>query len=172
MKMTLTQQALKFAAKKHQGQERRESGLPYIIHPVSVAFFLIEYKGNSHEADVLITASILHDTWEDTNTTIDEIASIFGHPVASLVLELSSDEKEIKRLGKNPYLIKKMITMSSWALVIKLCDRLSNVSDSPKEQYIEDTKAMVSELRAKRNLSGTHSRILESIEEIVHQELS
>jgi (p)ppGpp synthase/HD superfamily hydrolase len=77
-----------------------------------------------------MTAALLHDTVEDCpNTSLQEIAETFGYYVAALVDELTSDEKEIKKIGKTEYLKNKMAKMSSYGLVIKLSDRLDNVRD-------------------------------------------
>jgi len=77
-----------------------------------------------------MTAALLHDTVEDCeDVSLQEIAEKFGYYVAALVDELTSDEKEIKKLGKTEYLKNKMAKMSSYGLVIKLSDRLDNVKD-------------------------------------------
>ena len=72
--------ALKFATEKHKGQFR-ESGEEYITHPVWVAK-VVAQLGVGQEA---VIAALLHDCIEDTNTTEDEIANIFGDEVALLV---------------------------------------------------------------------------------------
>jgi GTP pyrophosphokinase len=77
-----------------------------------------------------MTAALLHDTVEDCeNVSLQEIAENFGYYVAALVDELTSNESEIKKIGKTEYLKNKMTHMSSYGLVIKLSDRLDNVRD-------------------------------------------
>lgn len=138
----IIQRVLHYAAEKHKNQKRRVSNLPYIIHPVSVAFFLINYKIVD---DKMICASILHDTIEDTNASYSEIKQKFGINIARLVQELTSNKDEIKNTigGKNVYLMNKMVNMTPDALTIKLCDRLSNISDNPTEKYIDDTRKLL-----------------------------
>ena len=112
-------QALQYATQAHAGQTR-SGGDPYIGHPVRVAQIVQQYK-QSHNIDALIAAAYLHDTIEDTDTTHEALHDLFGGLVASLVLELTSDLEEIKRVGKKEYLAKKMAhDMSSYGLVIKL----------------------------------------------------
>jgi len=53
----------------------------------------------------------------------------FGEIVMNLVEELTSDKEKLEISGKEEYLIDKMLSMSSWALVIKLSDRLHNLND-------------------------------------------
>jgi (p)ppGpp synthase/HD superfamily hydrolase len=135
--------AVQFAGEKHKGQYRRESGLPYVIHPITVAFLLAENK-ESKKLEELMVAALLHDTLEDTDATFEEIAREFTPMVASLVLELTSDPEEIEEIGKNEYLTKKMVGMSSYALVIKLADRLSNIMDRALPTRIERIRRICS----------------------------
>ncbi len=82
--------AIEFAAKAHQGQFRKGTKIPYIIHPIGAAQILIEY-GCSEE---VIIAAILHDTVEDTKVTIQEIEKEFGKEVSKLVEHASELPQE------------------------------------------------------------------------------
>ena len=62
-----------FALEAHQNQ-KREEGVPYIIHPVAVAKILTELKLDS----ATITTGLLHDTIEDTNVTYETVKEEFG----------------------------------------------------------------------------------------------
>lgn len=160
-----TGKAVRFAAKKHRKQTRSD-GTPYISHPVRVAQYVKNYK-KSHNLDALISAAYLHDTIEDTDTTHEDLKKLFGGLVASLVKELTSDEKEIERLGKTEYMSRKMAGMSSWALVVKLADRLDNVQDiatakTPawRQKYKKETESVLSRIEKERVLSGTHKKLI------------
>lgn len=72
--------AIDFATHAHYGQKRK-SGEPYITHPLAVAGILIDW---AMDIDTIL-AGVLHDTIEDTDATLDEIESLFGHDVAFLV---------------------------------------------------------------------------------------
>lgn len=160
--------ALQFANEKHKGQTRR-GGADYINHPIRVANHVILAK-QSHKFDDIVIASYLHDTIEDTNTTYDEIKDLFGALVADLVLEVTSDKSEIKRLSKVEYLKNKMLKMSSWALVIKLADRLDNIADlihadeKFRKKYIKETTEIISHIKVKRELTNTHKKFIKAIE--------
>ena len=162
-------QALQYATQAHAGQTR-SGGDPYIGHPVRVAQIVQQYK-QSHNIDALIAAAYLHDTIEDTDTTHEALHDLFGGLVASLVLELTSDLEEIKRVGKKEYLAKKMAhDMSSYGLVIKLADRLDNVKDiatakSPawRARYRDETEHIMDYLEKNRVLSDTHKKLIELI---------
>lgn len=162
-------QVLDYATKAHSGQTR-SGGEPYIGHPVRVAQTIEKYK-KSHNIDALIAAAYLHDTIEDTDTTHEALHDLFGGLVASLVLELTSDLEEIKRVGKKEYLAKKMAhDMSSYGLVIKLADRLDNVQDIAtakdekwRTRYKAETLHIMDYIEKNRVLSGTHKKLVDMI---------
>jgi (p)ppGpp synthase/HD superfamily hydrolase len=167
----MVQLALEFATVKHQGQVRKVSGVPYVTHPIHVAELLTQYK-QSKRIDELKVACLLHDTLEDTNTTLSEIISKFGSLVGNLVNELTSDTTEIQRVGKVVYLKHKMVGMSSYGLTLKLLDRLSNISDSPKTSYIEDTVDMMNFIFENRQVNRTQYKIINDILTICKEKLN
>lgn len=142
--------AIQFAAEKHKGQERRGSGLPYVMHPIIVMELVQKYKGGSKHIEELKCAALLHDVLEDTDCTYSEIEREFGPLVASIVMELTSDEAMIKLLGKNEYLKGKMEKMSQYAFTLKLLDRLSNIMDGPRDGYVKKTLKLLDHLAEKR----------------------
>jgi len=168
-KVIMKSLALQYGREKHKGQIRRD-GTPYINHPIRVANHVILAK-SSHKFDEIVIAAYLHDVIEDTNTTYEEISDLFGELVADLVLEVSSDKSEVRRLGKSLYLKDKMVTMTSWALVIKLADRLDNVSDltyadnSFRKKYVKETIEILEFVKKyRKDLSKTHSKFILAIE--------
>ncbi len=128
--------AFDIAEQAHHGQARR-SGEPYITHPMAVASILSEL---GLDTSSLVTA-ILHDTVEDTSTTLEEVETAFGKEVADLVngvtkltqLELTSEEsKQAENFRKLLLAISKDIRV----LLVKLADRLHNMRtlDSLREE--------------------------------------
>ena len=115
-----------FAAKKH-GDQKRKSGEPYITHPMAVAEILMQI---GMDADT-VSAGLLHDTLEDTDTTEDELATLFGKEVGEMVQAVTkisriTDEKSIQEAET----IKKMFFAMSKDLrviLIKLADKLHNM---------------------------------------------
>ena len=89
----MIEQAIRFAALAHEGQKRKGSGQPYIFHPLEV-LNLVSLM--TLDEDILCGA-VLHDTVEDTGTSMEDIAREFGEHVAKLV----SYETEDKRSGQN-----------------------------------------------------------------------
>jgi len=162
-------EVIEFIKIKHEGQFRKFTLSPYYIHPVRVASLVYKYK-ESHKIDELVIASLLHDTLEDTSTTEKEIEEKFGLQVLSLVQELTTNKEDCILQGKSDYLANKMINMSSWALVIKLCDRLDNIadflyaSDSFIKKYSEETEYILRLLVTNRkDLSPTHVKLINMI---------
>lgn len=123
----LINRAYVFAMKAH-GNQKRASGDPYFSHPLEVAGILTDIH---MDAETIITA-ILHDTVEDTGTTSEELAKLFGSAVARLVdgvTKLSRIEAQsvTERAAEN--LRKFLLAMSDdiRVLLVKLADRLHNM---------------------------------------------
>ena len=159
----MLEKSIKFATEKHSGQFRKISGKPYVTHPIEVSLLVSKFK-TSKKIQESQAAAVLHDTLEDTNTSFQELAVEFSPLVASLVLELTSDAAMIQKITKKEYLKKKMLGMSSYGLVIKLCDRLSNIQDHPTDKARLDTREIIDYLKVNRKLSKTHKQIIKQIE--------
>ena len=116
-----------FAMKKH-GAQLRESGDPYYSHPIEVAGILTKFKLDSAS----IIAALLHDTVEDTDTTVEEVRQLFGDQVASLVdglTKLAMIELKSTNSKQAENFRKLLLAMSDdvRVLLIKLADRLHNM---------------------------------------------
>ncbi|MDY6874495.1 MAG: HD domain-containing protein [Chloroflexota bacterium] len=113
-----------FAAKKHQGQVRKDHhGSPYVTHPMTVAKVLVEI-GGIHDTQTLV-AAILHDTIEDTPTTKDDLREKFGKDVLGIVMEVT-DDKRLPKLERKRQQVVHAPTLSLPARLIKLGDKLVN----------------------------------------------
>ena len=125
--LTLVEQAIAYANDKHSTQKRKD-GSPYIIHPLAVAEIVAE-MGLDIDA---VLGAILHDCIEDTDASYDEIARLFGQPVAELVEGVtkltranfsSSEERQMENLRKMFMAMSKDIRV----VLIKIADRLHNM---------------------------------------------
>lgn len=130
MNLPLSHQLLKavaFAADKHRFQTRKDSErTPYINHPINVALTLCEV---GHESDIdLLVAAILHDTVEDTETTPEEIETLFGRVVRDIVMEVTDDKNLAKEERKRLQIVKAHLK-SRPARKLKLADKICNVHD-------------------------------------------
>lgn len=118
-------QALQFAADKHRNQKRKDAaGTPYINHPIDVALTLVEH-GQIDDRE-MIAAALLHDTIEDTQTTPDEIAALFGNAVAALVMECT-DNKSLPKEERKRLQIVTAPHKSKRAKQLKIADKISNI---------------------------------------------
>jgi GTP pyrophosphokinase len=162
------EKAIIFAVKKHKGQKRKGNGLPYILHPIRVMNNLYQVK-KTQNANLLMAACALHDTVEDCGVKLSEIAKRFGHHVAALVQELTLEKSNYEKIGKHEYLLQEMLKMSSYALCIKLSDRLDNIRDTEsmssefRFKYGSETIYILAGLSTQRNLTKTHKALIKQI---------
>ena len=168
---------LEFATERHKGQMRTD-GTMYITHPIRVSELVTKYKPSTNQK-VLQAGALLHDVLEDTYTSYRELKDRFGLVVASLVMEVTSSDFVSKMVGKQVYLAHKMQYMSSYALVIKLADRLDNLMDMnnmPRDRIKKtffDTIYMVNFIETKRMLTDAQSNLIQAIRDqlnILNQE--
>lgn len=94
------EKAIAFALRAHEAQTRKESDMPYIVHPLAVALILARA---GFENRVLI-AAILHDVIEDTAVTSEELTEAFGREVAEIVTALSHDDTLPWKEKKSAYI--------------------------------------------------------------------
>jgi RelA/SpoT family (p)ppGpp synthetase len=132
--------AYNFALEAHQNQKRDE-GVPYIIHPVAVAKILTELKLDS----ATITTGLLHDTIEDTNVTYETVRKEFGDEVANLVegvTKISALEDKASTDSKAENFRKLILATSKdiRVLLVKLADRLHNMRTI---QFVKDKDKII-----------------------------
>ncbi|MDH5505512.1 MAG: RelA/SpoT family protein, partial [Acidimicrobiia bacterium] len=136
--LELLVEAYELADRQHAGQVRK-SGLPYITHPIAVTEILAGY---GMDRDTLV-AALLHDTVEDTSTTIEDITAQFGPTVATLidgVTKLDRVHFDSREEAQAATIRKMVVAMAQdvRVLLIKLADRLHNIRTidflSPEQQ--------------------------------------
>ena len=108
--------AVIFATIAHEGQFRKDTKIPYILHPVEAAAI----AGTMTSDEEILAAAVLHDTLAHTDTTAKDIADLFGRSVAELVQAgtwKSRDQETLDRLAQE----------SAAVQIIALGDKLSNI---------------------------------------------
>ena len=133
----MVKKAYSFADEAHKSQ-MRESGEPYIIHPVDVAEILAELGMDTSS----IVAGLLHDVLEDTNCSFKEMSEIFNAEIAALVdgvTKLGQIEYKTKEEQQSDNVRKMLLAMAKdiRVIIIKLADRLHNMRTlkfMPKEK--------------------------------------
>ena len=128
--------AFDFAYKAHNGQTRKASDIPYIIHPIEVAVILIKNKARNN----VVIAGLLHDVVEDTPISLEEIRNEFGEEIARLVdgateplTPIIEDEKANWKKRKK-HTIKLIKTADIDLKMLSCADKLANIR-SKLEDY-------------------------------------
>lgn len=114
--------AVEFACQRHSKQRRKASPWPYIVHIYEVSQILQE-----HDADMYtLIAGVLHDTVEDTGTTLEEIHNLFGEKVKEYV-DVLSEDKHLPYKERKAIQAMRIANAPYEAKMIKCADCLSNI---------------------------------------------
>jgi guanosine-3',5'-bis(diphosphate) 3'-pyrophosphohydrolase len=152
--------ALAFAAERHSRQRRKDvDASPYINHPIALANVLVN-EGGVDSVEVL-SAAILHDTLEDTETTVEDLDGAFGPRICSIVLEVT-DDKSLAKVLRKQLQIDLAPQLSHEAKLVKLADKICNLRDvatappvgwslERRQEYFDWAKQVVDRMR------GAHS---------------
>jgi len=160
-----------FAKNAHKGQFRKygHSHHPYILHPMRVAGRVTLHT----QSDMVVAASWLHDTIEDcAHVDFELLVRTFGLKVATLVEELTNPSKKSKasRATRKQMDRDHILTVSSEAKLIKLCDRIDNLNEmkddpeTPKsfiKLYIPESLLLLEVLR------GTNQYLEDELEKLI-----
>tara|TARA_Y100000590_G_scaffold421485_1_gene525219 strand:- start:258 stop:2000 length:1743 start_codon:yes stop_codon:yes gene_type:complete len=167
--------AYNFALKAHKNQ-KRDSGDPYLIHPVAVADILTDLKLDS----ATIATGLLHDTIEDTKATYKTVEKEFGKEVADLVegvTKISELEGKVVENSKAENLRKLILATSKdiRVLLVKLADRLHNMrtlgsiqSESKRKRIAKETMEIYAPLSDRMGMN----RIRDELEDLSFNELN
>ena len=131
--------AYHFAAARHVNQRRKgEAAEPYMNHLTEVAELVAEATRGA-DPEVII-AAVLHDTVEDTETTLEDVRAAFGERVAGLVAEVT-DDKSLPKQTRKELQIEHAAHASRGAQIIKLADKTSNLralASSPPKGWSDE----------------------------------
>lgn len=169
--ISLLFKALAFSAEKHTKQRRKDvDKTPYINHPISLANILAQRWVIDEN---VLCAAILHDTIEDTETTVDELQEHFGDKITSIVLEVT-DDKSLEKSVRKQKQVEHAATISHEAKLVKLADKIANITDiintppadwlkERKREYFDWAKALVN------NLRGAHQGLEKDFDDLIHK---
>jgi len=163
--ISLLQSAYHFSEQAHEGQFRN-SGEPYISHPLAVASILAEWHLDSQA----LTAALLHDVMEDTSVTKTEISRNFGKPVAELVDGVSKLDKiefESHAEAQAENFRKMLLAMARdvRVILIKLADRLHNmrtlggVGDEKRRRIARETLEIYAPIANRLGLNSIYQEL-------------
>ena len=172
MSHTLILKAAHFSAQKHSTQRRKdENASPYINHPISVALAIAQIGGVDDPE--ILAAALLHDTLEDTETTPEELEAEFGKKVCEYVLDVT-DDKTLPKHERKRRQIEHAKKISKGAALIKLGDKISNVTDvtnnppadwdiNRRKQYLDWAEKVI------ENCPKVNDRMENKFQEIIKQ---
>ena len=145
----LLDRAIVFAVHAHAGTERRGKGFPYIVHPLEA----VEIVATMTRDQELLAAAALHDTVEDTDTTVEQIRAEFGDRIASLVASesdvvLEGLAAEDSWHARKQAAIDRLARASHDAKIVALGDKLSNMRAIARD-YAEQGDALWTLFHAK-----------------------
>jgi guanosine-3',5'-bis(diphosphate) 3'-pyrophosphohydrolase len=131
--------ALQFAAAKHRHQRRKgRRASPYVNHTIDVATVLATVGGVTDVTTLM--GAVLHDTVEDTQTTLEELEAHFGREVRDLVAEVTDDQR-LPREVRRRLQVECAPHISERAKLVKLADKICNardiVQDPPADWTLE-----------------------------------
>jgi GTP pyrophosphokinase len=136
------QKALHYVAVKH-GDQKYGEGVPYMVHLACVVSILHEFNA----PHIVVSAGALHDVLEDTDTEYGELAWEFGPHIADLVLAVTNP-KTGTRKEKHAIQYPKILEYGTYAIMIKLADRIANVESGGKiDMYRNEHVAFQEALR-------------------------
>lgn len=137
--MDIFDQAVCFAVERHSGQTRKLSSAPYVLHPLEVAAIV----GTMTDDKETLAACVLHDTVEDTDTTLEEITERFGKRVALLVMTETEDKRPDKPAAETWELRKEetlLILQNTKEIAVKMLwlgDKLSNMRSYARQYRLQ-----------------------------------
>ena len=168
--LDMIQKAFDFANEAHKGVRRR-SGEPYILHPIAVAKIVVSSIGLGYKS---IMAALLHDVVEDTSYTIDDLRSLFGDKVATLVEGLTKIKTVLDNVDKaqqksmqaeNFKRILLTLNDDVRVVLIKLADRLHNcrtiefMPEHKRDKILSETMFVFIPLAHRLGLYGIKSEM-------------
>ncbi len=145
----IIQKAFIYAYEKHINGQRKRTTIPYIVHPIDVASILLKERNKSKVSDELIVAGLLHDVFEDTGTSLDDINKEFGEEVMLLVKAASEPEEykgESESEKKTSWKERKYHTIefikkaNRDAKLLSCADKLSNLRDISNDYFVDGDK--------------------------------
>lgn len=127
--MNMIDRATEFAAKAHEGQFRKGTRRPYIVHPIEVK----EIVSKMTRDEEVISAAVLHDTIEDCRGITEEILALEFTPRVAAMVAGESEDKSKTWMERKSSTIRSIRTAPREVQMIGLADKLSNMRDIDRD---------------------------------------
>lgn len=157
--MDMIENAIIFAVKAHKNQTRKGSDIPYISHPFAVGMLLQKAKCSEE----VIAAGILHDTLEDTETSLNDLTDTFGVRVANLVLAASENDKSLPWEIRKQHTINRLKDASLEEIQVIVADKLHNLKSIRNDLNLIGDTIFERFNRGKRHQHWYYSSIVKAL---------
>lgn len=155
----MIEKAIEFAAVKHEGQVRKGTNIPYIVHPFAVALLLQK----ENQRDEVIAAGVLHDTLEDTDTTKEELLKQFGEEVLWLVMGATEPDKSLSWEERKLHTIEQLHLRSNEEVALIVADKLHNLRSIQQDVTEKGEEVWSRFNRGKRDQSWYYMGIVQAL---------
>lgn len=160
MSENVIEKAIMFATLAHAGDIRKsEPDKPKIIHPLAVAQILIEYGADNN----VIAAGVLHDVWEDTQYSLEDIKRIFGEDIAHLVYVASEPDKGKSWEERKQHTINTTKQLSLREKLVPSADKINNIESLERLFKQKGKKDFSAFKRGKEQQEWYYRNIYESL---------
>lgn len=162
----LFNQAARFAARAHQGATVPGTELPYLLHVVQVCHEALGAAAADPTLDrrLILACALLHDTVEDTDTTVEQLAETFGEAVAAGVSALSKrdhiDGVALTKAEKMADSLSRIRAQPREVWCVKLADRITNLQPPPAHWMADKIRSYQEEARIILEHLGEASPVL------------
>lgn len=151
--------ATRVAADAHDGQFRKGTRVPYLVHPLRVAAVL----SHAGLGDTVVAAAILHDTIEDTNVTIEELRRRFPPHVCDLVVSATEPDKSASWENRKTRAVAQVADLATDALCLLCVDKIDNLESLRENLDVEGEKAWRRFSRGRDLQRWYHTTMLDAV---------
>lgn len=153
-------EATRVAAAAHDGQFRKGTRIPYLVHPLRVGAIL----SHAGLGDTVVAAAILHDTIEDTAVTIEDLRERFSPEVCELVLTATEPDKSAPWESRKERTVRGLESRSAEALCLLAADKIDNLESLAENLDVEGEAAWERFSRGRRKQRWFYTSVLREIE--------
>lgn len=152
--------ALIFAARAHDGQRRKSTDVPYIVHPVGVMLVLLEMGETDPE---MLAGALLHDTVEDTRVTLAEVRAHFGERVEEIVVGCSEPDKSDSWENRKRHTIATLPTAPRAVQLVSAADKLHNLRSMMRDYAAQGERLWKRFNRGQADIAWYYRAVAESL---------
>ena len=155
--------AIRYAVEKHEGQYRKGTMMPYIVHPLETMQILYSMSADTN----LMIAGVLHDTLEDTSASKEELELLFGESVSRMVAMHSEDKSKSWEERKQTAIAELAEADKSFKMLV-MADKVSNLRSMLRDYRAEGESFWNRFNRPKAQQAWYYSKIQDALYDLQH----